>query len=61
MNAKSLLVAIAIIAAVGVITAVVGFATVSTPVIAQNLTDGGAAAGNLTGGNLTAGNLTAGG
>ena len=56
MNTKTLLAAIAIVVAFG-IAAVIGPVTVSTPVVAQNMTGDNMTAmgGNMSGGNMTGG------
>jgi hypothetical protein len=54
MNTKLFFMAIAVIAAFGIAaTAVVGPVTLTTPAVAQNLTDGNVTAGNMTDGNMT--------
>jgi hypothetical protein len=61
MNSKLFLLAVVVVSAFGVTAAVVGPVTMTTPALAQNLTEGGnmtGMGGNLTGGNMTAGNLT---
>lgn len=61
MNSKLFLLAVVIVSAFGVIVVVVSPVTMTTPALAQNLTEGGnmtGMGGNLTGGNMTAGNLT---
>jgi hypothetical protein len=61
MNTKILLAAIAIVVAFG-IAAVIGPVTVSTPVVAQNMTSDNMTAmgGNMTGSNMSGGNMTSG-
>ena len=56
MNAGLFLVAIAIVAAFG-IAAIVGPVTITTPLVAQNMTGDNA---TMMGGNITAGNTTGG-
>jgi hypothetical protein len=56
MNTGTFLIAVAIVAAFG-ITAIVGPITITTPVVAQNMTGDNA---TMMGGNMTAGNMTGG-
>ena len=56
MNTGLFLVAIAIVAAFG-IAAIVGPVTITTPLVAQNMTGDNA---TMIGGNITAGNTTGG-
>ena len=56
MNTGLFLVAIAIVAAFG-IAAIVGPVTITTPLVAQNITGDNA---TMMGGNITAGNTTGG-
>ena len=56
MNTGLFLVAIAIVAAFG-IAAIVGPVTITTPLVAQNMTGDNA---TMMGGNITAGNTTGG-
>ena len=56
MNTGIFLVAIAIVAAFG-IAAIVGPVTITTPLVAQNMTGDNA---TMMGGNITAGNTTGG-
>jgi hypothetical protein len=59
MNTRLFIMTIAVIAAFG-IAAAVGPITISTPVVAQNMTGDNATmmAGNMTAGNMTGGNWT---
>ena len=45
--------AVAVIAAFGIATAVVSPVTTATPALAQNVTGGNVTAGNMTAGNVT--------
>jgi hypothetical protein len=57
MNSKLFLVALAVVAAFGILAAATASPlTIATPAVAQNMTGG-----NATGGNATAANATAGG
>jgi hypothetical protein len=57
MNPKLFLMAVAVIAAFGILaTITVGPISIATPALAQNMTD----MGNMTGGNMTGGNMTSG-
>ena len=61
MNSKLFLMVVAFIAAFGiVVAAAVGPVTITTPALAQNMTDGNmiAMGSNMTGGNMTGGNWT---
>jgi hypothetical protein len=58
MNLKLFLMAVAVIAAFGIATAVVSHVTTATPALAQNVTGGNVTGGNVTAGNMTAGNVT---
>ena len=56
MNTKLFLMAVAVIAAFGISAAFVGPVSITTPALAQNMTDD--MGGNMTGDNMTAGNMT---
>jgi hypothetical protein len=60
MNSKLFLMVVAVVAAFGIAAAMVGPLTITTPVVAQNMTGDNATmmAGNVTAGNTTGGTWT---